>query len=97
MPPHPVFIRRRDRARATRCSTSRPRPASPEKLGVMWPPGAQHAEATCEDRHKQTCFTGIPQYTYNQVPDEFYHGRLGSQQIPHLRSHPNADGLARSV
>ena len=43
--------------------------------------GCLYTEATCEDRHKQTCFTGIPRYTYNQVPDEFYTGRLGSQQI----------------
>jgi hypothetical protein len=43
--------------------------------------GCLYTEATCEDRQEQTCFTGIPRYTYNQVPDEFYTGRLGSQQI----------------
>ena len=43
--------------------------------------GCIYTEATCEDRFKKECKTGIPRYSYNQVPDEFYTGRLGSQQI----------------
>ena len=77
--PRPVCIPQRDRARATRCSTSRPRRASP-RSEVRRRRRCLYTEATCEDRHKQTCFTGIPRYTYNQVPDEPTR-RLGSQQI----------------